>query len=144
MEIHVIKRITDEFALAAARLVPQLSPRAAVPDRKRLEAVAASSTSLLLAAEREGLTVGMLTLAWYETPTGRRAWIEDVVVDAAARGCGVGRALVREALVRAAALGVTSLMLTSAPARVAARRLYSEEGFEMAETSVFRLKEMKI
>ena len=35
-----------------------------------------------------GGVVGVLALTWYDVPSGRKAWIEDVVVDAAARGLG--------------------------------------------------------
>ena len=70
-------------------------------------------------------------------PSGRKGWIEDVVVDASARGAGVGEALVRAALERAAREGVERVMLTSRPARRAARALYRKVGFEEAETSVF-------
>lgn len=140
MEIRIVTRVDEEFVLAAARLVPQLSPRLSLPTREGLERVVASPSSLLFSASVHGRTVGMLTLGWYETPSGRRAWIEDVVVDAAFRGCGAGRALVRAALAEASRLGAASLMLTSAPARAAARRLYAEEGFERVETDVFRLK----
>ena len=42
--------------------------------------------------------VGALTLAFYRIPTGRKAWIEDVVVDDAVRGRGVGEALSRAAV----------------------------------------------
>ena len=76
---------------------------------------------------------------WYDVPSGRKGWIEDVVVDASARGAGVGEALVRAALERAAREGVERVMLTSRPARRAARALYRKVGFEEAETSVFVL-----
>ena len=59
------------------------------------------------------------------------------MVDASARGAGVGEALVRAALERAAREGVERVMLTSRPARRAARALYRKVGFEEAETSVF-------
>ena len=51
--------------------------------------------------KRGGEIVGSLTLALFRIPTGLRAWIEDVVVDAAARGQGIGEALTRAALTRA-------------------------------------------
>ena len=66
----------------------------------------------------------MLTLATFQIPTGVRAWIEDVVVDDAARGAGVAAALVQAALDRSAALGARTVDLTSRPDREAANRLY--------------------
>lgn len=70
-------------------------------------------------------------------PSGRKGWIEDVVVDASARGAGVGEALVRAALERAAREGVERVRLTSRPARRRPGRSYRKVGFEEAETSVF-------
>ena len=81
---------------------------------------------------------------WYDVPSGRKAWIEDVVVDAARRGAGIGEALVREALSRAAAAGVPRVMLTSSAARRAARALYRKVGFEEVETAVFARKTDRI
>jgi len=85
--------------------------------------------------------VGSLTLVLFRVPTGVRAWIEDVVVDESSRGTGVGEALVREALSRAAAAGARSVDLTSRPGREAANRLYRRLGFEMRETNVYRWKD---
>ena len=74
----------------------------------------------------------------FRIPTGRCARIEDVVVDAAQRGKGVGEALTREALRVAQEAGVTTVDLTSRPSREAANRLYQRIGFEKRETKVYR------
>jgi ribosomal protein S18 acetylase RimI-like enzyme len=73
-----------------------------------------------------------------ELATGTEARVEDVVVDEAARGTGVGRGLVVAALEAAAAYDARYVDLTSAPRRMAARRLYQSLGFEARETGVFR------
>lgn len=86
----------------------------------------------------EGRIVGLLSVAFYDVPSGRKAWIEDVVVDAAARGGGVGEALVRAALNVAREEGAVRVMLTSNPARRAAHRLYERMGFERYGTDCFR------
>jgi len=49
-------------------------------------------------AQQNGEIVGTLTLVLFRTPTGRKAWIEDVVIDEAARGQGAGEGLDRVAL----------------------------------------------
>jgi len=82
--------------------------------------------------------VGMLTLVTFRLPTGVRAWVEDVVVDSAARGRGVGEALVSAAVELAAARGSTTVDLTSRPSREAANRLYQKLGFDLRETNVYR------
>jgi ribosomal protein S18 acetylase RimI-like enzyme len=84
--------------------------------------------------------IGTLTLALFRIPTGVRAWIEDVVVDEAARGRGAGEALTREALRLAEEAGARTVDLTSRPEREAANRLYQRLGFERRGTSVYRLE----
>ena len=132
--------VTDSLLEAFGRLMPQLSPRLGAPSREVLRRVAGSETGELLAAVAGERIVGVLTLAWYDAPSGRKAWIEDVVVDAAARGFGAGEALVRAAQAHAAAVGAGKVMLTSNPSRGAARRLYAKMGFKEAETTVFACK----
>lgn len=101
--------------------------------------MAGSETGALLAAVAGERIVGVLTLAWYDAPSGRKAWIEDVVVDAATRGRGIGEALVREALALARREGVARVMLTSNATRRASHRLYERMGFVRYETDCFRL-----
>jgi ribosomal protein S18 acetylase RimI-like enzyme len=106
---------------------------------QQLRAIAAAPTTALLVARDEATAIhGMLTLAWYTTPTGTHFWIEDVVVDAAVRGHGIGEALCRAALTLAKTNGATSLNLTSRPSREAANRLYLRLGFALRETNVYR------
>lgn len=140
VEIRRITQVSDALEEAFARLMPQLSPRLGAPSREVLRRVAGSETGELLAAVAGERIVGVLTLAWYDAPSGRKAWIEDVVVDGAARGCGAGDALVRAAVEHAARIGARKVMLTSNPAREAARALYRKVGFEEVETTVFAFK----
>ena len=143
MEDLVVYRVTafsEALAEAFARLLPQLSPRLGALSEERLRRLLAAPAAALYVAERAGRIVGTLTLAWYDAPSGRKAWIEDVVVDAAARGCGAGEALVRAAQRHAAEIGAKRVMLTSNPSRTAARTLYRKCGFNEAETTVFACK----
>lgn len=140
VEIRRITQVSDALEEAFARLMPQLSPRLGAPSREVLRRVAGSETGELLAAVAGERIVGVLTLAWYDAPSGRKAWIEDVVVDGAARGCGAGDAPVRAAVEHAARIGAGKVMLTSNPAREAARALYRKVGFEEVETTVFAFK----
>ena len=144
--------VTPALLEALARLVPQLSQSAApIGETELAEMVASPVTRLLVArlpAEAgEGhpptTIVGTLTLVLFRVPTGVRGWIEDVVVDEAARGRGVGEALTAEAVRLAGAAGARSLDLTSRPSRQAAHRLYSKLGFEVRDTSVYRHKQQR-
>ena len=83
--------------------------------------------------------LGMLSLVAFEIPTGVRAWVEDVVVDEAARGQGAGFALVEAAVEHAKKVGARTVDLTSRPSREAANRLYQRAGFQLRETNVYRV-----
>ena len=131
--------VDDELVAAFARLVPQLSRSNPAPGPSELEEIVASpATVLLVARDGTGTIVGSLTLVLFRIPTGVRAWVEDVVVDTAARGRGVGESLSREALRRAAEAGARTVDLTSRPSREAANRLYHRLGFQPRETNVYR------
>ena len=131
--------VTDELVAAFARLIPQLSKSNPPPDAAALaEIIASPASQLLLARDDDGTILGSLTLALFRIPTGLRAWIEDVVVDDAARGRGVGDQLNREALARAADAGASTVDLTSRPSREAANRLYQRLGFKARATNIYR------
>jgi ribosomal protein S18 acetylase RimI-like enzyme len=96
-------------------------------------------TAQLLVA-RDPHIVGVLTLTLYRVPTGLSARIDDVIVDTAARGHGVGEALTRDAIERARTAGARAVNLTSHPRREAANRLYQRVGFERRDTNVYAYK----
>jgi ribosomal protein S18 acetylase RimI-like enzyme len=130
---------TAELVEAFGRLVPQLSRSSPVPGKAELDEIVHSpATVLLVARSDDGAVVGTLTLVLFRIPTGVRAWIEDVVVDAAHGRQGIGEALSREALHRATGAGARTVELTSRPSREAANRLYRRLGFAPRETNVYR------
>lgn len=94
---------------------------------------------ILVHANRAGQTfvVGMATMCMMFTPTGVKAYLEDVVVDKLHRGKGLGRRLIRAAKDLAAEQRAISLHLTSRSERVAANALYISEGFQRKETNVY-------
>ena len=132
-------RVDDELVEAFGRLIPQLSRSNPPPTADHLrQMVEAPDTHLLVARDDDGTIVGSLTLVLFRIPTAVRAWIEDVVVDDAARGQGVGEALNRHALQLAQDAGAKTVDLTSRPSREAANRLYKRIGFEPRDTNVYR------
>ncbi len=139
VSVDVVGEVTQELVDAFQRLVPQLSRSSPPPDAEALGRIVASpACSLLVARRDDGTIVGSLTLVVFPIPTGTRAWIEDVVVDEAARGMGAGASLNRFALEHARGLGAKTVDLTSRPSREAANRLYQRLGFEARETNVYR------
>ncbi|MFE4253475.1 GNAT family N-acetyltransferase [Streptomyces sp. NPDC056910] len=139
VETEAVREATDEVVEAFARLLPQLSSKAKPLDHEAVGKLAGTSSNTLLVARVEGVIVGTLTLVMSPLPSGLRAHIEDVVVDAAARGHGVGRALIDKALALAAEAGARTVDLTSRPSREAANRLYERAGFQRRESTVYRV-----
>jgi len=136
--VEIATEANDELVAGMTRLLPQLSSSAPPPSRAELAEIIDSPATVLLIGRVDGEIVGSLTLALFRIPTGLRAWIEDVVVDDAARGHGVGAELNKRALAIAAERGARTVELTSRPSRVAANQLYVKLGFTTRETNVYR------
>lgn len=138
--VHIATTVTEDLVAAFARLVPQLSRSSPPPGSAELRELIESPCSDLLVATDGTTILGSLTLIVFRIPTGVRAWIEDVVVDDAARGRGVGAALNRFAIDLARTKGVKTVDLTSRPSREVANRLYQRLGFVLRETNVYRFE----
>jgi ribosomal protein S18 acetylase RimI-like enzyme len=138
ISVEAAASVDDDLVSAVGALIPQLSSSAPPTPKDALARIVADPGADLFVARDDGHVVGMLTLITFEIPTAVRAWIEDVVVDASARGQGVAAALVQAALDRAAARGARTVDLTSRPDREAANRLYVRMGFEARATNVYR------
>jgi ribosomal protein S18 acetylase RimI-like enzyme len=139
IEIQVLGEVTDEDVRAINRLLPQLSRSAPPLDGEAVRRIASWQGNSLLAARSAGDIIGILTLVTFPIPTGLRARIEDVVVDEAGRGQGVGTALTQEAIRLAQAAGARTIDLTTRPSREEASRLYERLGFGLRDTRVYRL-----
>lgn len=132
-----VERLTE----ALVHLVPQLSRSNPPPSVEAVRAMLDhQAISQFLATEGEGRIVGVSTLAVFPIPTGNRAWVEDVVVDEAVNGRGIGRQLIEAMLHRARQLGCVTVDLTSRPSRVAANALYEKVGFVKRETNIYRFE----
>ena len=137
-----IERITSadsSTAEAISLLLKQLSSQEFIFTERELAALINDPSSTLFLLYAEGKIAGMLTLGTYLSPTGRKAWIEDVVVDSAYRGKGYGKMLVVHAIEYARTLSPCTLMLTSNPTRIAANELYRASDFEPKITNVYRM-----
>ena len=140
VKVEIATTLTPAIVDAVQRLVPQVSRSNPSPTTAELgDVVASPATDLFIAIADGGAIVGMATLVTFRIPTAMRAWIEDVVVDEAGRGQGVGTALTQAMVARARELGCRTVDLTSRPSREAANRLYQREGFEQRDTNVYRL-----
>ncbi len=140
VQVEVLSEVTDEVVEAFNALLPQLSTTAKPLDAATLRAIVAAPASTVLVARVDGQIAGSLTLATFPIPTGVRAWIEDVVVDKAARGQRIGTLLIDEAIKLARQSGARTIDLTSRPSRVSAGVLYERIGFEQRDTRMYRYK----
>lgn len=139
MEIKEVKRFSKRVFQAVNRLLPQLDPESATLTEEKFRKIIRSEGTHFFMAEEENREIsGILSAVVYHIPTGTKFWIEDVVVDEAFRGKGIGKALMLNAIKFAKQSGAKSVDLTSRPYRIAANRLYQELGFELRETNVYR------
>ena len=112
-------------------LVKQLSPKAELPDAARIRKMLKGHDVELWVVKDDERIVGMGTLATAPLLRWSYATIEDVVVDEAYRGKGLGKAIMRKLLERAHAKGARHVDLTSRPDRVEANKLYQKLGSEL-------------
>ena len=143
MSDYTIERLSSSDASTAEAirlLIEQLTGRDSSFGEEELRQTLQDSASRLFVMRREGAIVGMLTLCIYHCPTARKVWVEDVVVDSAYRGQGLGKELVAFAIDYVEKnLAPCSLMLTSRPSRIAANELYRKAGFEQRQTNVYKI-----
>lgn len=141
MKIRRVIRYEDEIYNAVLRLLPQLDTSVELPSKEYFEEVIDSESIYFFVAENESSEIaGVLTLASYPNITGRKLWIEDVVVDNSFRGQGIGEKLTLAAIGFARTLGSNEVKLTSRPSRIAANQLYLKIGFERYETNVYKYR----
>ena len=140
MKIIEVNEFATEYLDAVQQLVRLLSAEPLQFTETDFKALLASGNSHLFLLQDENHIAGMATAGLYRSPTGMKAWIEDVVVNEAYRRKGFGRMLTRHAIDYAKSQQPDLLMLTSNPSRIAANSLYQAIGFEQKETNVYRMK----
>ena len=129
-----------EYHEAMQRFLDQLTTNPMKLTETMFRQLIESANSHLFFLMKGEEIAGMLTVGIYFSPTGGKAWIEDVVVDQAFRGQGLSKLLVAHAIEFTRSQGIPSLMLTSNPKRIAANKLYQNMGFDRKETNVYRMK----
>jgi ribosomal protein S18 acetylase RimI-like enzyme len=139
VEIEKVQFATPEVVEGLNKLLPQLSSQPPTLTISDVERMVHSEAATIFVATENGIVLGTLTLIIFSIPTGRRGWIEDVVVDESARGAGVGEKLTNAAIDEARLRGVRSLDLTSRPSREAANAMYVKLGFGLRESNLYRL-----
>jgi len=110
-----------------------------------LETLAQDGPEARIVAERDGAIVGSVLLYpaaadVYETGSANAGWPEVrlLAVAPAARGQGVGSALLQECIRRARSAGATTLGLHTEDIMAVAQRMYERAGFVRAPDTDFR------
>jgi ribosomal protein S18 acetylase RimI-like enzyme len=139
MKIRKITRISEKVFEAVLKLLPQLTHNVDLPTLQYFESILESENVHFFIAELDNKQiVGMLSIVTYHILSGKKVWIEDVVVDETQRGKEYGKKLIQFAIDYSKSLGANSIGLTSRPSRIAANELYKKMGFIKYETNVYR------
>ncbi|HYH53354.1 MAG TPA: GNAT family N-acetyltransferase [Solirubrobacterales bacterium] len=104
--------------------------------------LAPSEDGLLLGARDEGRLLGYACLYWHFSSTRaiETVLMNDLYVDEAARGRGVGRALIEATVEVARERGAPSIEWSTAPDNHTAQRLYDTTGAERSEWLSYELR----
>ena len=139
IDIREVTTFDSSLVEPIRSLLRQLTSREIAFSEESLRQIISDKASRLFLLYHDNKIAGMLTLGIYSAPTGRKAWVEDVVVDSQYRGRGLGQLLVQYAISCVGTLSPVTLMLTSNPQRTEANALYRREGFEQRCTNVYKM-----
>ena len=140
MEITQLTEATEEALRDINTLLEQLRKDDPTSSpMSDLEAVIRDEQCTLFVVKDGEKIIGMASLYIIPKLGKINATVEDVVVDNAYRGQGIGAKLMNEVIAAAREKNVGSLYLTSRPAREAAHGLYKKVGFKVKDTVVFKM-----
>jgi ribosomal protein S18 acetylase RimI-like enzyme len=137
MNIVEINKYSKEILEAHDRLLPQLTNSEYKLSESALKSIILDNSIHLIMVKIDDIYCASLTLGINLTPTGKKAHIEDVVVDNNYRGKGIGEKICKYAIELSKKLQVQSIALTSNSKRLAANALYKKIGFQLKETNVY-------
>jgi GNAT superfamily N-acetyltransferase len=143
-----IRHAQSEDNKALAKLLKQLFDQEAefVPDdnaqQEGLRAILEDeSIGTVFVVERDDTIVGMVSLLWSISTAlgGKVAWLEDMVIDNAHHGNGLGSLLLEHALAYAKNVGCRRVTLLTDEDNQPAHRFYARFGFTASPMKPFRL-----
>lgn len=141
MTVKELSTLSESQVKDVISLMGELTPGIVVMREMLLRAVASATSHFFAIHEEDDRIIGCATLCVFDSPTGRKASVEDVVVSSSYRGQGLGKLLMQHVIEFAKTeLHNVEIHLTSRPHRVAANQLYQQLGFEKKETNVYVMK----
>ena len=82
---------------------------------------------------------GIALMCTYKVISGKKGWIEDVVVNSNSRGKGIGRKLMNKLLEVGKEKNLTEILLFTEDHRTPAINLYSDLGFKVKDSQIYTL-----
>lgn len=141
MTIKELNTLSDTQVQDVLALMGELTSSVVVTTEMLMKSLASDSSHFFTVVEDDDHIAGCATLCVYDSPTGRKASLEDVVVSSNYRGQGLGVLLVQHVIGYAKEeLRNVDIHLTSSPHRVAANKLYQKMGFEKRETNAYEMR----
>lgn len=118
-----------------SELFRQLSPNKIQLD---LEELLNEKNQITVAyCEDDNKIIGIALMCTYKVISGSKGWIEDVVVDSASRGKGIGRKLINLLVKVGEEKELSEILLFTENHRVAAINLYSSIGFKLKDSKIY-------
>jgi ribosomal protein S18 acetylase RimI-like enzyme len=139
MVIVELNAVTESQVQEVIGLMGELDPTITVTPEMVKRTVEAPGTHFIAVTAEEHI-IGCASLCVFDSPTGRKASVEDVVVSSAFRGQHIGKQLMQHVIEYAKTLAPINLQLTSRPERIEANKLYQSLGFQKRETNAYRLE----
>lgn len=144
MRIVEAESLCDNQLRDIKGLIKELASDIVATEEMVLATVANPYSHLFVVMDDDEKVMGCATLCVYDSPTGKKASVEDVVVSYAFRGKHLGRQLMEYLLKYAKEnFGDVELHLTSNPKRVVANAMYQSLGFMKKETNAYVMRVKK-
>ena len=140
MTIELLKaeELTDSIQNQVADLYRQLN--ADNKQRSLSEILQSDNNVHVIICRIGGNVVGTALLSTYKVISGYRGMVDDVVVDSAQRGKGIGRKLMERLLEESRVLGLDEVLLFTGHHRAPAISLYTSFGFALRESGLYNLR----
>jgi ribosomal protein S18 acetylase RimI-like enzyme len=138
IDILKIQDLTPNRETLISNLFKQLGGE---KEQTNLKEVLEEENRITLAfCEDNNEVIGIASMCTYKVISGKKGWIEDVVVDEQYRGQGIGRKLMEKLLEEGKKKGLTEILLFTEDHRIPAIKLYSDLGFQLKESRIYTLK----
>jgi ribosomal protein S18 acetylase RimI-like enzyme len=95
--------------------------------------------SLVYCSDKDEI-IGIALMCTYKVISGKKGWIEDVVVSSGHRGKGIGRKMMNKLLEIGSEKELSEILLFTEDHRTPAINLYSDLGFKCKESRIYTRK----